>query len=331
MTAMGDELVWDAPGPGLWFSSPEHMPTPGCTLLVALLPAAGRGWGDGAARYGLPPNPAGFGASNRWFFYSPGQAGPVDVEDLDRRAAETLATKRWRVDLQRWHEDERPGLVARHRALVAVDLQALDDAGLATQVQELVDHWVASSPQHFAKTAVGDLALGVLLHATGGWGLDPLAVIDALTGAATASSSVERLFQRIADGLRPAGVDPTDLAAVRAVGGDVGAALDELLVDYGWRVFHNDILEPTLAERPHAVLVGIRAALAGWGTRDRPSPAAVQALRDKVPEAERATFDELVQDARDAYGHNDDNTTVLFANQCPASFLVPDRLFPVWR
>jgi phosphohistidine swiveling domain-containing protein len=318
MTAVHvDDLEWQPPGPGLWFSSPEHMPTPGCGLLIELLPFAGPGWGVGAARYGLPPNLATFGASNRWFFYSPGHVGTVDgeeLEELDRRAAETLATRRWRTDLHHWQTEVRPAVVARHRALLGVDLATLDDAALGLHVQQAVDQWVDLSPQHFSGVQPGGTAAGVLLHAAAGWGLDPRAVIEALAGAAAAASSVERLLERIADGVRAAGgVTPESLEAIRALGGDAAAALDELLVDYGWRVFHSDLLEPTLAERPGAILVGVRAALAGWGARQRPSGDAVYALREQVPAGDRAEFDELMEDARAAYGHNDDNTTVLFA------------------
>ena len=200
-----EDLRWEAPGPGLWFSSPEHMPTPGCTLLVELLPHAGRGWQDGTEAYGLPPNPGTFGASNRWFFFSPGQPAPAwtSTRSSDRRAAETLATRRWRVELQRWHREVRPQVVAANRAFLSVDLPALDDVALADQVRR-------SSPTGWRcprSTSPGCRRAvcppGALLHATGGWGLDPQAVLLALAGLASASSSVERLLERIADG--PAG------------------------------------------------------------------------------------------------------------------------------
>ena len=90
-------------------------------------------------------------------------------------------------------------------------------------------------------------------------------------------------------------------------------ALDELCEDYGWRVFDNDLIEPTLAERPAAIVQAIRAALAGRSERHRPTGAALGPMRERVPEADRDRFDELVADARAAYGANDDNTTVLFA------------------
>ena len=100
---------------------------------------------------------------------------------------------------------------------------------------------------------------------------------------------------------------------MRAVEGDAAAALHELLEDYAWRIFDNDLIEPTLAERPDAIVRGISAALAGRSPRSRPTDETVAQIRAQVPEDERSRFDELVRDARAAYGANDDNTTVLFA------------------
>ncbi len=168
-------------------------------------------------------------------------------------------------------------------------------------------------PQHF-EAVHGDAAAGALLHAARDWDLDPRQLVEALAGQAEASTSAERLFDRIAEGLRTAGThELDDLDEVRAVGGDAARALDELCEDYGWRVFDNDLIEPTLVERPAAIVQAIRAALAGRSERQRPTGAALGPMRERVPEADRDRFDELVADARAAYGANDDNTTVLFA------------------
>lgn len=307
----GDELHWEPPGPGVWFPSAEHMPTPGCQLLVELLPHASTGWQAGADRYGLLPNGSAFGASNRWFFFSPGVPVPPDVAGLDERAEFALVTKRWTVELAHWHAEVRPAVVAESRALLAAPLPALDDAALAGHVQAAVDHFRARAPMHFAAVE-GSLAIGALLEATAGWGLDGRAVIDALAGSGPASSSAARLLERIATGLRAAGAEPTSLGAVHAVGGDVAAALDELVVDYAWRAFGVDLLAPTLAERPAALCTAIRGTMAG-GTRRRPDGAALGALRERVPVTERDRFDGLAAEAGEAYGYNDDNSTVLFS------------------
>jgi hypothetical protein len=117
-----DGLIWEPPGPGQWYPSKEHMPTPMSGLMAALLPIAGRGWGLGSERYGLPPNTGAFGVVNCWGYYSPGRRPPVDLAALEARAAETLATRRWRDDLASWRDEVRPAVTAASRALLAVDL-----------------------------------------------------------------------------------------------------------------------------------------------------------------------------------------------------------------
>jgi pyruvate,water dikinase len=178
---------------------------------------------------------------------------------------------------------------------------------------ECVEHWGAHAPLHF-DAVEGALAAGELLEAVGEWGLDPVAVLEALAGSAPASSSAERLLDRIAAGLDAAGVaEPADLDEVRAVGGDAAAALDELLVDHGWRVVNLDLVAPTLAERPGALLTAIRAARSGWSRRRRPEPGRLDELRAQVPVAEHERFDELAGEAVATYGYNEDNTAVYFA------------------
>ncbi len=80
-----DDLTWEPPGPGQWYPSPEHMPTPVTRLFAELFQQVAVGWSWGAERYGLPPNHGTFGSVNCWFFYSPGVPGTADVESLDPR------------------------------------------------------------------------------------------------------------------------------------------------------------------------------------------------------------------------------------------------------
>ena len=95
-------MTWEPPGPGQWYYSAEHLPGAVSTLFADLFPPVAEGWGRGAARYGLPPHPGTFGPVGRFLYFSPGQAGAVDVEALGRAAEETLATERWRQDLRTW-------------------------------------------------------------------------------------------------------------------------------------------------------------------------------------------------------------------------------------
>jgi pyruvate,water dikinase len=61
------------------------------------------------------------------------------------------------------------------------------------------------------------------------------------------------------------------------------------------------------------MVAAIRSAQAGRSARHRPAAAQRAALRQRVPASERDRFDDLLEVAQRAYGHNDDNTTVLLA------------------
>ena len=79
-----DELTWEPPGPGQWYPSPEHMPTPVTRLFAELFPLVAVGLGAGVpTRYGLPPNHGAFGAVNAGSSTRPARPGVVDVEALD--------------------------------------------------------------------------------------------------------------------------------------------------------------------------------------------------------------------------------------------------------
>ncbi|MEQ1787494.1 MAG: hypothetical protein ABL966_10600, partial [Acidimicrobiales bacterium] len=183
-----DDLTWAPPGPGEWYASMEHMPTPVTRLFAELFVQVAVGWAQGADRYGLPPNHGRFASVNCWFFYSPGVAPVVDVDALDAAAAETLATRRWRADLDQWHQQVRPATIAASRTLLAEDPEVMSDAELADHVDRAIEHFIVHGPQHFSSLH-GDAAAGALLHAAEGWDLDGTTLLTALAGQADASTS----------------------------------------------------------------------------------------------------------------------------------------------
>ena len=108
---------------------------------------------------------------------------------------------------------------------------------------------------------------GALMEAAAAWGLDAEELFEALAGEARATSSGDALLRRIAAGIRGAGIDRlTDLDQVEAIGGDAAAALDELLMDFGWRSLGTD-LTPSLQEQPEAIVAMINGAAEAIGPR----------------------------------------------------------------
>ncbi|MBV9933428.1 MAG: hypothetical protein JO367_03935, partial [Actinobacteria bacterium] len=284
---------------------------PLCRLLFEIFPPTTRGWETGGATYGFPVGHPGWGLVNHWAYYSPGSpADPATFDGLDAAAAETLATKRWRAEVERWQEVERPAVLATNLDLQAIDPERLDDAALTEHFQRVVDHYSEVAKLHFAHSGF-DVAGGLLFEATNAWGVDHGEVVALLAGASPASRETARRLAAIASALRAAGAgEPASLDDVRAVPA-AAAALGDYLEHYGWRVYGNDMTEPTLLEQPGVVVESIRAQMRA-GDASAPQPD-VESVRSQVPDDERARFDELLHDARLCYQLRDDDVGITWA------------------
>ena len=272
------------------------------------------GWRTGTDRYGLPPNTGTFAGSNRWFFYGRPDPGPLDLDAMEAAAADALARERWRADLDHWYRELAPRGRGREPGA----------GGRSTCRRSRTRGWPSTSSRSSRTTAAGRRSTSPRCPAR-----EPPSVPcsarprdGASAGERSSrSSSVaprrRRRLRRSSIGSPPAFVDAgravgTDLADVEAVGGEARAALDELLTDYAWRSYVSDVVQPTLAERPEAIVAGIRAALARRPARPtmhrRPGRRCPGAGAGGGPGAVRRP--PRVR-ARLAYGANDDNTTVL--------------------
>ena len=205
-------LVWDAPGPGSWEGDRTYKLTSFTRPMRELFgPAFEAGFADVASRYGLPLETIrtayvnGYGYSQAKPVGAPEPRGtgpakpppPVVLKIVSRlhpelrrrvkRAAETLEQRRWRADAERWRRETMPARLAVNRRLQSVDLAALDDAALADHVAACATHAAAGFRHHFGMVGQA-LAVGQLLAAADGWGLDVDAVVALLAGASPASS-----------------------------------------------------------------------------------------------------------------------------------------------
>jgi rifampicin phosphotransferase len=237
------------------------------------------------------------------------------------RRRERLAKRLWQerpyLDvLAEWERSERMAWADRNRALQSIDVAALDDAGLAGHLGDVdtlvLDGWRRHHILHASDLGpIGDL----LVHA-GRWDIEPLDVLLCLRGSSPATVDAAAHARRIADALRDAGVDPAtvrDLDVARAVPA-AAEALDGYLDEWGWRVITSyDVDALTIGEMPTAVCALIRSGAAANGVGDSGGDDAADAderaaaLRARVPADDRATFDQLLADARRAYGVRDDN------------------------
>jgi pyruvate,water dikinase len=280
-------------------------------LFTCLFPSVTAGWETASARYGLPIGPSRWAAVRSWYYFSPGRPDPATFAALEEAAAETLRIRRWRAEVERWLTEERPAAVAANLDLQAVDLPTLDDRALAHHVDDVVDHFLRTAPTHFDHMAF-DVSFSLLLELTARCGIDDSETVALLAGASPATVDTAERIGRIAAALRDAGVHEVDtLDDVAATSPEARTALDDYLLHYGWRSLGgHEVLETTLGERPELVVATIRHAL-GHPPRPpvTPDPSPV---RERLPDGERAAFDELLADARHAYQLRDDDVGLTY-------------------
>jgi pyruvate,water dikinase len=225
-------------------------------------------------------------------------------EQLARRA---LAERPYLDVVNGWLGGEREAWIDRNRALQAIDPAALDDGELAQHLGVLDDHLVAGWMRHHELHGSDLGPIGDLLAHGAQWGLEPVAVMELLSGGSPATLEGRAYGRRIAEALAAAGTDPatvTTLAEVRAVPA-AAEALDAYLDVFGWRVVTSYDLEGlTIGELPSATCALIRACSTDVAEPAVPDPTALRAM---VPPGDRTRFDELLADARRAYGMRDDN------------------------
>jgi pyruvate,water dikinase len=201
--------------------------------------------------------------------------------------------------------------------LQAVNPEALSDDEIVTYLTRCRDHHSAMLAQHMRFTAGAVLPVGDFLAHVGEWSRLPHSeLLDLMRGSAEVSAGgsgeMERLKQAFAKDPKARDIlalngDPAQMvAALRALGGEAGAALSGYLDLVGNRLVDGfDISEPTALELPDALLRSIRIAV----SEEAPAAAddtRVALVRAKVPAANQAEFDGLLNEARLTYRLRDE-------------------------
>ncbi|HUP85020.1 MAG TPA: PEP-utilizing enzyme [Acidimicrobiales bacterium] len=297
------ELRWDPPGAGRWDSDPVHWPKPAARLAQApFVNGTREGLGRAFARHGLPFRTLDMAFVNDVLFQ---RIVLCDADELERRAP--IAThardvEQWRTDAERWRTTVKPRRLAVNLALQDVDPLELDEASYVKYLRDLTTELQAAIDEHMDLVCIGDV-IGRLLLAGEPWGIANADLLALLAGSSPGSTEAAASARAIATMLRGAVV--TSLVEARAVSDDVRHAIDAHVRLHGWRML--DSYGPdgtTLAERPELLLRTIVSVL------DRPVvdvAALERQIRRRVPPKDRTRFDELLADARDAYGVRDDN------------------------
>ena len=293
------DLRWEAPGPGEWYFEAAHFPRPVSRLFAELFGRMTVGWASGAARYGEGNPACRMATVHDYFYFSFDPAPPNDEDEL----ATAKAERRWRDEATLWFEQERPAVIDANRALQAVDLRALDDAGLRDHIARAIQHFELVSPLHFEHRG-RSLVIELLAEQAESVGVSRETVASLLVGSSPASRRPAELSAAIAEALREEGIDADDIATLDDVrfAVEADAILDAYLEDYGCRLVDSyEVATPTLGERPDVILRGVLAALEGR----RPH-------RSDVPPTPEGIDLELLEDARVGYSMRDDDNGICF-------------------
>jgi phosphohistidine swiveling domain-containing protein len=312
-------LHLEPPGPGPWTQDGVHFPRPMTRYFQDMYPPAFKaGTNDFARFYGMLIDGLQI-AYVQGFAYNQLMPAPEDqIPARFQRAEEVYAKKLWREQLRDWDTQRKPAAIAAHRAIQAVDPDALSDADLVVYLRRCRDHHVAMITQHMRFTAAAVLPTGDFLARVGDWTDLPHAdLLGLMRGAAEVSSGgsdeMSRLKQAFArdTAAHELLVDRGDPAQVlqrlRALGGETGAAVSAYLDLIGHRLVDGfDIAEPSALEMPDALLRALRIALSGDAQAASDIEARTAEVRARVPAEHRAEFDELHGEARLTYRLRDE-------------------------
>lgn len=327
-------VEWNAPAGGLWELETTHVQGGQPRVFQERSPRAFRDrFRETSARYGLPVDYVEVRFVNDHCYARMRPIGAPEPKagkarkappalvltvlarvhpELRRRARaaqQAIDTKLWHEDRRRWEQGGRAELVTACRALQAEPIEELDDDAFVDHLRRAADLLERGIGKHFELLPIHNLTVGRLLLACRGWGIDPREVFALLAGASPASTASAARLAAIARAVADAGVEPRSLEDIRASSPEAGAALDDYLADHGWRVVTQ--YSPrglALIELPGVLLRAIAAAK----DDSLPGPVDPRAVRERVPAADRARFDDLLADARTCYGVRDDNVALTF-------------------
>jgi phosphohistidine swiveling domain-containing protein len=312
------ELRFEPPGPGSWSRDAVHFPRPVTRYWAEMHPEPfRRGTHDFAQYYGMLIDGLQTTYLHGFAYNQPVPVREAEIPARFQRAEEVFARKLWREQLREWDETSKPAAVAKHREIQAVDPDALSDDELVAYLTRCRDHHAAMITQHMRYTAGAVLPTGDFLAHVGDWtGVGYAELLGLLRGSAPVSAGgsdeLERLKSIAQDpaalALLESDDDPgTVLAALRALPGDTGAAVSGYLDLVGFRPLDGfDISEPSALELPDALLRSIGIVVEGRDLEGADVDDKIAGIREQVPEANRAEFDDLLGEARHNYRLRDE-------------------------
>jgi pyruvate,water dikinase len=336
MAATAYGRTFEAPRPGAWEIDLTHFPR-ATTRFVSevFVKEFTRGFSEGTKMYGLLLDYIDYAELHGFMYSTPRPVGaPEDAKgpppkaifkllswlhpELRRRIArskQALTERSWLKDLKYWDEVVKPQAIREHLAIQGVDPRTLDDSALITHLEAARQNAQNGIYRHGRFTITACLPIGDYLAHAAEWTGDPVhTLLRPVKGySAISKGAAAKELDQLARLLRASSAhaalldrgSPAEvLDALRAAPGEIGAAARAWLDVMAYRMVSGyDLCDRFALELPEVLIAGLRAGIAA--SPEHEGQAAVErdgdALRERVPAAHRARFDELLKDARAVY------------------------------
>lgn len=319
---MTSELEWTPPGPGSWTLAADHYPRPITATHRAFMPI----WSEASTSImgDLPIDGVRMEAVNGFPYMtvlgdSPGKVPPPWVMAImarlvpslrrsERRLREWMRDRPWIDGVDEWHRTLRPAAVARLRALAAVDVGGLDEAGLADHLLAVRAEWATDARLHISLGRHDMLPTCVFVAGLLEDGVDVSTAMSLLAGSSPVSGGGSPELDRLRGVL---GGDLLERVDAAGLAPELDEALQEYLTMHAWRLVDGyDVDGPCLIENEDLILRRINAAPLPARTA---SSSLESEVRAALPRDRAATFDTDLAEARACYGLRDDNGHILIS------------------
>lgn len=231
-----------------------------------------------------------------------------------------LEGRGWRDDVRRWDCELKPALIARLTDLQAQDPRPLSDDALLAHLESTGAAMVDNFRAHFDTNPTTIYPVGTFVRAAREWTGAPAATVLAAIDGTGASTPGDEALCALAEALRAsddavaslAGEDPRAvLDALRTRDDAIGETARAWLRHVEPRMISTgDLTLPIGAECPELLVEHVRHALS-QASASAPRADVASELRARVPEAHRARFDALLEEARLVHRLRDERSTHL--------------------
>jgi len=325
------------PGPGCWELETAHHFRPLTRFVSDLIPEPmARGFSEGTAFYGLTLSHLQSSFVNGFWYCRQIYAGMENCADGSLSAevfelpivrarmdhcSHVFQTRGWLEDLRAWDETIKPDSIRRNKALQAIEVNNVDDAELLAHIADCADNLREMIYRHHRFTAGAIVPIGhFLTHAESWTGIDASVLMELLHGASPISRGRTRELVNLAHLLKQRGINDDFfvsstsqdiLKEISGLGDDITDALGAYLEVVGNSIVSGyDVSAPTGLEVPGVLVGAIQAAFknlivsydqARWLSKR-------ESILQKVPAEHRASFENLLDDARKMFRLREERT-----------------------